>query len=282
MFSTFRRAALGAASALLLTGVVAGTVAAAHQTPLIGLTVDGSLVRFTPETACDPSDPVRVSGLAAGETLLAIDERPATRGLYGLGSTSRLYLIDAMTGAATALGTAPFSPALSGSAFGFDFNPTVDRIRIVSNTGQNLRAHPDTGAVVAVDGSLRYAITDVAAGHDPDVVGAAYTNPDIDPATGTTLFDLDAVPDALVVQAPPNDGVLGTVGRTTAVQSLTGFDIAPGNTAFVASKVTGGRAACGSSNLSVIDLGSGAEVTRWSVGTTTPLRGLAVDLRSPF
>ena len=97
-----------------------------------------------------------------------------------------------MTGAATALGTAPFSPALSGSAFGFDFNPTVDRIRIVSDTGQNLRAHPDTGAVVAVDGSLRYAITDVAAGHDPDVVGAAYTNPDIDPATGTTLFDLDA------------------------------------------------------------------------------------------
>ena len=170
MFSTFRRAALGAASALLLTGVVAGPVAAAHQTPLIGLTVDGSLVRFTPETACDPSDPVRVSGLAAGETLLAIDERPATRGLYGLGSTSRLYLIDAMTGAATALGTAPFSPALSGSAFGFDFNPTVDRIRIVSNTGQNLRAHPDTGAVVAVDGSLRYAITDVAAGHDPTLL----------------------------------------------------------------------------------------------------------------
>ena len=72
------------------------------------------------------------------------------------------------------------------------------------------------------------------------------------------------------------------MGRTTAVQSLTGFDIAPGNTAFVASKVTGGRAACGSSNLSVIDLGSGAEVMRWSVGTTTPLRGLAVDLRSPF
>ena len=71
-------------------------------------------------------------------------------------------------------------------------------------------------------------------------VGAAYTNLDVDPATGTTLFDLDAVPDALVVQAPPNDGVLSTVGRTTAVQSLTGFDIAPGNTAFVASKAQAG------------------------------------------
>ena len=110
---------------------------------------------------------------------------------------------------ATALGAGPFTPSLSGSAFGFDFNPTVDRIRIVSDTGQNLRANPDTGAVVSVDGSLRYAPTDVAAGRDPDVVGAAYTNPDNDPATGTTLFDLDAGPDALVVQAPPNDGVAG-------------------------------------------------------------------------
>ena len=113
-------------------------------------------------------------------------------------------------------------------------------------------------------------------------MGAAYTNPDNDPTTGTTLFDLDAGPDALVVQAPPNDGLLETVGRTIAIHSLTGFDIAPGNAAFVASKATGGRPACGPSNVSVIDLGSGAEVMRWSVGTTTPLRGLAVDLPSPF
>ena len=72
------------------------------------------------------------------------------------------------------------------------------------------------------------------------------------------------------------------MGRTVRVQSLTGFDIAPGNTAFVASKATGGRVACGPSNVSVIDLGSGAEVMRCSVGTRTPLRGLAVNLPTPF
>src|SRR5262245_20228404 len=107
MFSKLRHAALGAASALLLTSLVAGPVAAAHQTPLIGLTVDGSLARFTPETACNPASVVGVSVLAPGETLLAIDERPATGGLYGLGSTSRLYLIDAITGQAAALGSGP-------------------------------------------------------------------------------------------------------------------------------------------------------------------------------
>jgi hypothetical protein len=33
--------------------------------------------------------------------------------------------------------------------FPIDFNPVVDRIRIMSDAGQNLRVHPDTGAVVA-------------------------------------------------------------------------------------------------------------------------------------
>ena len=79
MLLKLRGTALGATAAVLLTGVLAGPVAAAHQTPLIGLTVDGSLVQFTPETACDPTSAVRVSGLAPGETLLAITSvrRPA-------------------------------------------------------------------------------------------------------------------------------------------------------------------------------------------------------------
>ena len=65
--------------------------------------------------------------------------------------------------------------------FGFDFNPAADRIRVVSNTGQNLRLHPDTGAVVdgdaTVEGvqpdpSLRYAWGDVNARRRPDIAGA--------------------------------------------------------------------------------------------------------------
>jgi hypothetical protein len=278
MSSRLRRTLVGSATALALTAALIGPAAAAHQTPLIGLTVGGWLVQFTPETACDPTDAVKVTGLAAGETLLAIDERPATGELYGLGSSSRLYVIDPDSGVATAVSATPFSPTLQGSAFGFDFNPTVDRIRIVSDSGQNLRAHPDTGAIVAVDTRLSYAAADPRAGADADVVAAGYTNPDTDPTTGTILYDIDAALDALVSQAPPNDGTLNTIGRTIRANDLTGFDIAPGNTAFAAFKSTTGGRACGPTTVASIDLATGDVVASWSVGTRTPLRGIAVDL----
>ncbi|HYH93328.1 MAG TPA: DUF4394 domain-containing protein [Candidatus Saccharimonadales bacterium] len=273
-----RRTAIALTAALSLAAAIAGPVSAAHLTPLVGLTTDSSLVTFTPATACQPSPAVRITGLQPGESIVAIDERPATGGLYGLGSSSRIYRLDAATGAATAVGSGPFAPALSGSSFGFDFNPTVDRIRIVSDTGQNLRAHPDTGAVAFVDGTLAYAAADPNGGDDPSVVAAAYTNPDTDPNTATTLYDLDAGPDRLVTQAPPNDGLLNTIGRTVPVQGLTGFDIAPGNTAFTAYKAAGGTRGCGPSTLATIDLATGTIAMTWSVGTKTPLRGVAVDL----
>ena len=272
------RAVVATATALSLAAAIVGPVSAAHGTQLTGLTVNDSLVRFTPATACDPTAPVKISGLAEGETILAIDERPATGALYGLGSTSRIYVLDAMTGVATAVGARSFTPALSGSAFGFDFNPVVDRIRIVSDTGQNLRVHPDTGAVAFNDTSLAYAATDANAGDMPGVVGAAYTNPDNDRTTGTTLYDIDAASDRLVTQSPPNSGVLNTVGDTVKANSLTGFDIAPGNVAFVAFKATGGTRGCGATTLQTIDLTTGSTTNSWSVGTGTPLRGIAVDL----
>jgi hypothetical protein len=101
--------------------------------------------------------------------------------LYGLGSSNRIYIIDPVTGIARAVTDTPFTPALDGNKFGFDFNPTVDRIRVVSDKGQNLRLHPDTGQVVATDGGLAYED-----GEAPAVVAAAYTNSLAD-AASTTL-----------------------------------------------------------------------------------------------
>ncbi len=118
---------------------------------LIALTTSNRLVRLSTVDTCATEPAVKVTGLQPDESLLGIDVRPATGELYGLGSSSRLYRIDPFTGQATAVGVAPFVIPLSGTAFGFDFNPTVDRIRIVSNTGQNLRAHPDLGTVVDFD-----------------------------------------------------------------------------------------------------------------------------------
>ncbi len=179
-----------------------------------------------------------IRGLAPGEKVLGIDFRPANGMLYGLGSTSRLYTIDVATGMARAIGEQPFTPALDGVEFGFDFNPTVDRIRIVSNTGQNLRAHPDTGAIVAVDLSLN-----IEGDHPPAIVGAAYTN-SVAGATATTLYTIDAETRALQTQIPPNDGRQNRVGMLNIDMSdLAGFDISPTTgMAYVASRVRGTNA----------------------------------------
>ena len=127
----------------------------------------------------------------ADEQIVGLDVRPADKQLVALGSTSRLYRIDGASGAATAIGSASFVPAFAGTSLGFDFNPTVDRIRVTSDARQNLRLHPDTGATAAVDGQLAYAAGDAGAGSTPRIVGSAYTN-SVAGATTTQLFDLDA------------------------------------------------------------------------------------------
>jgi len=222
---TMMGSALLAGIATIATGAIGAAPASADEL-LAGIASNGRLVLFS---SADPSevDVVQVRGLAKGERILGLDTRPATGQLYALGSTSRLYTLDPVTGVASAVGAMPFSPALSGSNFGFDFNPTVDRIRIVSDSGQNLRAHPDTGVIAFVDTPLAYAMADPGFGATPAVAAAAYTNNDTDPATGTTLYDIDAARAVLTTQNPPNDGTLNTVGSLgVSLAAVGGFDIA--------------------------------------------------------
>jgi hypothetical protein len=252
--------------------------AIAAQT-IYALTTSDRLVRFSGADACTILGDVAVTGLRAGETLLGIDVRPATGQLYGLGSSSRIYTIDPATGAATAITSEAFTPTLTGDAFGFDFNPTVDRIRVVSNSGQNLRLHPVLGTVAATDLQLAYSATDVNAGEPPSVIGAAYTNPDNDSATGTLLYDIDRRLGVLTTQNPPNDGKLNTVGSLSLkFNELAGFDIAPSGIAYAVLKVIGKdqpKRTCGNSALYTINLASGAATRIGSVGTPAPLRGIA-------
>lgn len=158
-----------------------------------------------------------ITGLQTGENILGIDFRPVNGQLYALGSTSRLYTINASSGVAAAVGTAPFTTLLTGTDFGFDFNPTVDRIRVISNTGQNMRLNPNDGLVAAVDGSITPASAFVS--------GAAYTN-NFAGATTTVLFDIDPIAGRLYKQDPPNNGTLVDVGPLGVVATASnGFDI---------------------------------------------------------
>ncbi|WP_336702537.1 DUF4394 domain-containing protein [Chryseobacterium indologenes] len=169
----------------------------------------------------NPNSPMPVSktvaGLQSGENILGIDFRPANGQLYALGSSSRIYTINLGTGAATAVGTTPFTTLLSGTDFGFDFNPTVDRIRVVSNTGQNLRLNPNDGTIAAADLALNPG--------SPMISAAAYTN-NFAGATTTTLFVIDHNTDKLYQQNPPNNGTLVETGSLGInITNANGFDI---------------------------------------------------------
>jgi hypothetical protein len=69
------------------------------------------------------------------QNIVSIDYRP-TGQLYALGSSSRIYFINEKSGVATAVGSTVFSPAILGANASLDFNPTVDRIRLVTASGQ--------------------------------------------------------------------------------------------------------------------------------------------------
>lgn len=113
---------------------------------------------------------------------------------------------------------------MRASDFGVDFNPAANALRVISDTGQNLRQpFASAGAATVVDTSLT---TPPAPGTTTGVTGAAYTNNDLDSATATTLYDLATVPNQVAIQSPANSGTLAATGTTTVeLAGDTGFDI---------------------------------------------------------
>lgn len=186
--------------------------------PIQALTDNNQLLSLRTTALGGTAAPVAITGLQANERILSIDYRPATGQLYGLGSTSRLYVINPSTGVARAIGSGAFTPAISGTSASIDFNPTVDRVRLVTNTGQNLRLNPETGAVQATDGNINGAT-------GATISAVAYTN-SVAGATSTVLYDIDPATDRLYRQDPPNDGTLVSVGELGVNATQAGFDIA--------------------------------------------------------
>ncbi len=246
-----------------------GTPGAAGRS-IYGIDVSNFLVVFASGRPDLVSRRVAVTGLAAGEQIEGIDFRPIDGKLYALGSSSRIYSLDTLSGAATGIGAA-FAPALTGADAGFDFNPVPDRIRIHSDAAQNLRIVPTTGVTAAVDASLAYIAGDVGAGSAPGVAGTAYTN-SVAGATTTTLYAIDATRDALVIINNPNDGMLTTIGAlgvntTTSV----GFDIS-GADAFATLTGTGTTF----STLYRINVATGAATVIGNIDGAAQLRGIAI------
>ena len=241
------------------------------------------LLRFNAGQPARLQSRAALQGLPTGETLVGIDFRVARGVLYALSSGGRLYTIDTASATLKPVGSAP-PVVLQGQRFGVDFNPVADRLRVVSDSGQNLRLHPDTGALAATDPPLNWGPGSGSGQPAPRVAGAAYTyNKTNDKLT--TNYAIDLTHGTLLTQGSvegaqpavsPNTGQLAPVGAVgalgTGALEDASFDIADTNNAALAALRQGGR-----TRLYSIDLASGRATLLGTVGQGRALWGLAIE-----
>jgi len=201
----------------------------AAKESILAVTADHRLIRFNAGQPQRLLASVALRGLQPGEQALGIDFRVARNQLYLLGSSGQLYRVKVESGQLEPVG--PPVPLPNGGAgeWGFDFNPTVDRVRIVNSHGANLRRHPDTGAQLdgdpnlpgtQSDGLLHFDPADRHAGQRAEVLAAAYTYNKDDEKLSTN-YAIDAARGLLLMQGSregvqplvsPNGGRLFSVG----------------------------------------------------------------------
>ncbi|HWI72383.1 MAG TPA: DUF4394 domain-containing protein, partial [Baekduia sp.] len=271
--------------------------------PAVGLSASGTTLRRFATAAPDTGATATLTGVTAGETIVAIAWRPQTGQLLGLGvnstnDTGTLYMLDPQSGSATAIGAAgSITYTLSGSTvdlpaagagWGIDASPASDRIRIVAGGGLNARVNPNNGQPIDSDGNGGNGTTPDTPhnGLATSVTATSYTNAFTQLLGGaSTQYVLEPVTDQLLIQNTPNSGTL-TAGRTVTLGggsldfgTVAGFDI-PGEVAVTTSgTVASGEAIAaltvgGTHGVYRVDLATGAAAL---LGTTsTALASIAV------
>lgn len=219
------------ARATVATALVVTGAASAAATNLVALTGDRTLLTIDSSPAVVRR--VNVSGLDS--QLLGIDVRPFDGKLYGLLANGKVVTINPRTGVAAPQVTLILAtPLPTGQRFSVDFNPAVDRMRIVSSGGAaavNLAANVVDGTVgvgtaPVFPTPVSPATTNALGGVTPSVIGVAYTNSKAG-AKGTLLFDIEDSTDAIYLQQPPGVGAtLPNVGGPLGITlGQIGFDI---------------------------------------------------------
>jgi uncharacterized protein DUF4394 len=243
-----------------------GAQGAAQGNFILALAANNQLLQFSATAPGSIISATSVTGLKTGDSLAGIDYRPATGQLFAMGvngAQGRIYTINPVTGAATTVGAGFTLPQSAGAAagkdYGFDFNPTVDKIRVVADSRDNFRANPDNGTVAGVDFILSpgAAVTGVA--YDRSFPGAKVT----------TLYGIDPNADQLVSiggidsSPSPNGGVIRPIGPLGVdADGDVGFDITIGaeGTAYASLTVNG------KAGFYTIDLKSGAATLVGPIG----------------
>ncbi len=231
---------------LLAVAAVALAAPIATALQIVGLTPDNRLVTFD---AARPKIANRVAATGVEGKLIGIDVRPADGRLYGVDDRGIIYVFEMPRGVATIVARVaqPFAGTPKSVV---DFNPQADRLRLINLAGTSLRIVTESGAAT-VDGRLRYADGDANQSKSPTVTTGAYTNA-FAGARGTELFNIDTALDVLVLQSPPNDGVLQTRGKL-------GVDFSPASAFDITPTADGGNQAYAVSNRTLyrIDLATG-------------------------
>jgi Domain of unknown function (DUF4394) len=245
-----------------------GRSARVKSLKVVGLTSDGRLLCF-PAKSADKAEVVgSVTGLGSADSaLIGIDFRAQDGKLYGVGNGGGVYTIDPTTAKATFVNRLSVMLDPTASFFGVDFNPAADRLRIVSDTGQNLRHNVNAGGTTLSDAPLTIMVG-TAVVTATGITGAAYTNNDVPPPgmpTGTTLYDVDTMRNQVVVQSPPN-GVPMAIAPNLVPTGNLGLDPDPAAGFDIYSVVVNGAAV---DNLGYAVLNRGASSGFYSVSFQT-------------
>ncbi|WP_030227006.1 DUF4394 domain-containing protein [Streptomyces sp. NRRL WC-3626] len=198
------------------------------------ITSDGTrMATFTTDRP-DILDWVRVvKGLVGDTALVGIDFRVQNGLMYGVGNQGGIYTIQTPPQTVDVVVTkvSQLTIPLYGTNFGVDFNPAANRLRVISDNGQNLRHNIDdktAGASPAAGHTAEDSVLSTPGVENVSrgVTAAAYTNNDLNGETATTLFDLNTTTDQVVIQSPANNGTLAPTGKLGVdAGANAGFDI---------------------------------------------------------
>src|SRR4051794_17364047 len=165
-----------------------------------------------------------ISGIAASESVVGLDVSPRNGGLYALtvdpSDVGRLYSLDPPRGAATLVGplapdpadtVAPIYTSLADTAYGVDFNPQSNLLRVISgnNQNENLRVSPAGGLVIRD--------TDISNG--AGIAGVAFHTNDNTTSTSTVQYGYDFNHQDWGNVGMPNGGMWVVIAHNAAFAS---------------------------------------------------------------
>lgn len=257
------------------------------------LSASGKVLTFNRADLSKLVSSLTIKGLSSGERFVGIDVRPQDKLIYGVTNLANIYTLNDATGnvtfkfalkagaatAATCTSGAPgLYAGLSGTEFAFDFNPAADRLRLASDTRQNLRINVADGATI-----VDCPITFTGGTGTPKPTAAAYTAATTTTPPTTSLLYVDSGTDMLyaidasgtdagtMLANNANNGILRAIGPLGVdVGDINGFDIDAAGTGYAVFTVGG------TTGLYTINIGTGAATVRVNFAAGEVLRGIAL------